>query len=228
MRRNYISNEYIYSNIPGSFNMLEESNYFGAKMLEIEDALYISNQNLIYYQQPNGEQFDMSIESTLLSNIYSSSDNKLKNHTINIDNTQTITQKNSNTKWIIEINLKNILSDYLFAVLKKYRTFEGIKTNMTLTNDVNSSIKNYINSNIINRYKYSKIDFYIKYNNLVINNINLRFNNIWDSNISTDLNRKVQTIISPDNTSLKVLFTQEKPSTEFIFQYYINISFEKI
>ena len=77
MRRNYISNEYIYSNIPGSFNMLEESNYFGAKMLEIEDALYISNQNLIYYQQPNGEQFDMSIESTLLSNIYSSSDNKL-------------------------------------------------------------------------------------------------------------------------------------------------------
>ena len=51
MRRSYISPEYTESSIYGTFNMLEESNFFAAKMLEIEDSIYISNQNIIYYQK---------------------------------------------------------------------------------------------------------------------------------------------------------------------------------
>jgi hypothetical protein len=80
-----------------------------------------------------------------------------------IDESQTIYQRENNTKWILEIDLKSILYDYLFASIKKYRTFEGMKTYMTRTKDVNTSIGKYIFSNVNNRFKYNRIDFYIKY-----------------------------------------------------------------
>ena len=51
MRRNYISPEFINSSIYGTYNMVEESNFFSAKMLYIEDSIYISNQNIIYYHK---------------------------------------------------------------------------------------------------------------------------------------------------------------------------------
>lgn len=229
MRRNYISNEYTNSIIPGTFNMIEESNYFGSKMLEIEDSIYHADQNLIYYQQPNGEQFDISIESSLTSVVYSASSDKNENHTIKLDLSQSISQKNNNTKWIIEINMSNILSNYLFAILKRYRTFEGIKTNMTLNNDVNTSIKKYVDKNVVNRYKYKSLDFYVNYTDLKNQNV-LQFINKWEPNISIESNKskKLQTELSYDNSNLKLIYNQEKPSKDYSFQYYFNILFEKI
>jgi hypothetical protein len=50
MRRSYISPEFDHNDVYGTFNMIEESNFFGSKMLEIEDSIYIDVQNLIYYQ----------------------------------------------------------------------------------------------------------------------------------------------------------------------------------
>ena len=64
MRRSYISPEFTDNPIYGTFNMIEESNFFAAKMLEVEDSIYISNQNIIYYQKLTGEQTDLSIESS--------------------------------------------------------------------------------------------------------------------------------------------------------------------
>lgn len=229
MRRNYISNEYVNSVIQGTYNMIEESNYFGSKMLEIEDNIYLADQNLIYYQQPNGEQFDISIESSLTSVVYSASSDKNENHTIKFDLSQSISQKNNNTKWIIEINMSNILSNYLFAILKRYRTFEGIKTNMTLNNDVNTAIKKYVDKNVVNRYKYKSLDFYVNYTDLKNQNV-LQFINKWEPNISIESNKskKIQTELSYDNSNLKLIYSQEKPSKDYSFQYYFNILFEKI
>ena len=73
--------------------MVEESNFFGAKMLEIEDSVLISNQNIIYYQMPSGEQLDLSIENTLQSYVYSSIDDKYNNHQLIIDESQTTYSK---------------------------------------------------------------------------------------------------------------------------------------
>lgn len=229
MRRNYISNEYTNSIIPGTFNMIEESNYFGSKMLEIEDSIYHADQNLIYYQQPNGEQFDISIESSLTSVVYSASSDKNENHTIKLDLSQSISQKNNNTKWIIEINMSNILSNYLFAILKRYRTFEGIKTNMTLNNDVNTAIKKYVDKNVVNRYKYKSLDFYVNYTDLKNQNV-LQFINNWEPNISIESNKskKLQTELSYDNSNLKLIYNQEKPSKDYSFQYFWNLEFVKI
>lgn len=229
MRRSYISPEYTESSIYGTFNMIEESNFFGAKMLEVEDTISISNQNIIYYQKLTGEQIDISIESSLPSQVYSASDSMKSRQTIIIDPTQLSYQRDSNTKWILTIDLKNILIDYLFAVMKRYRTFEGISNNLTRTNDVNTAIRQYISSNVLNRYKFSKLDLYISYKDLMQQNV-LRYKNTWNPNAVSDahLLKKAQKDLTFDESELKIFFTQENSSAQYNFEYYFNILFEKI
>ena len=229
MRRSYISPEYIESPVYGTFNMIEESNFFGAKMLEVEDNINISNQNIIYYQKSTGEQIDISIESSLPSQVYSASDNMKSRQSIIIDPTQLGYQKDGNTKWVLTVDLKNILIDYLFAIMKRYRTFEGISNNLTRTNDVNTAVRQYISSNVLNRYKFSKLDLYISYKDLMQQNT-LRYKNTWNSNAVSDSNllKKAQKDLAFDESELKVYFSQERLSSQYNFDYYFNILFEKI
>ena len=229
MRRTYISSEYSNTKTYGTFNMIEESNYFGSKMLEIEDNIYIENQNIIYYQRPSGEQINLSAETSIDSPVYSASSDKEKNHSLKIDESQTNYQKENSTKWIMDIKINDVLSNFLFANLKRYRTFEGMKTSLTRANDVNTTIREYINKNVSNRYKLSKIDLYIKYKDLRSQNV-LRFKNTWNSTIGIDSNKfqKIQTETAFDGSNIKLLFNQEQPSTQYSFEYYFNILFEKI
>jgi hypothetical protein len=229
MRRSYISPEYTESSIYGTFNMVEESNFFGAKMLEVEDNINISNQNIIYYQKSTGEQVDISIESSLTSQVYSASDNMKLYQTLVLDPTQLNYQKDGNTKWVLTVDLKDILTDYLFAVMKRYRTFEGISNNLTRTNDVNTAIKQYISNNVLNRYKFSKLDLYVSYKDLMQQNV-LRYKNTWNPNIVSDANllKKAQKDLTFDESELKIFFSQEKSSSQYNFDYYFNILFEKI
>lgn len=229
MRRTYISSEYNNTKTYGTFNMLEESNHFGSKMLEIEDIIYIENQNVIYYQRTSGEQINLSAETSIDSPVYSASVDKQINHSLVIDDTQTNYQRDNNTKWIMDIKLNDLLSNFLFANLKRYRTFEGLKTSITRTNDVNTAIREYIDKNVSNRYKLNKIDFYIKYKDLRSQNV-LRFKNTWNTTIGIDSNKfqKIQTETAFDGSSIRLLFNQEQPSTQYTFEYYFNILFEKI
>ena len=197
-------------------------------MLEIEDSIYIKSQDIIYYQKLNGEQIDFSIESSLESYVYSSSENKLSNHTLIIDESQTPYQLERNTKWIMEINLKQILSDYLFATLKSYRTFEGVKNEMNRYKDVNVAIRNYIDFNVLNRYKYKSIELYINYKDLRDQSL-LRYKNTWNVNTPESAKfTKFQTETAFDYSTVKLLFNQEKPSSDYTFDYYFNILFEKL
>ena len=166
MRRNYISPEYQTKSVYGTLNMLEESTFFGAKMLEIEDSININNLDIIYYQNLNAEQLDLSVESSLTSYVYSSSSDKKNNHSLIIDSSQPKYQLDNNTKWLLTIDLKSIISNYLFATLKKYRTFDGVKNDMTMFNDVNVAVTSYIRSNVLDRYKYKSVELYVRYQDL--------------------------------------------------------------
>ena len=229
MRRSYMSPEYSNTQIYGTFNMVEESNFFAAKMLEVEDSIYVSNQNIIYYQKSTGEQIDLAIESSLPTQVYSASDNMKSHQKLILDDSQLDYQKESNTKWILNIDLRDILSDYLFAIMKRYRTFEGISNPLTRTNDVNTAIREYISNNVTNRYKLSRLDLYVSYTDLRSQNV-LRYKNNWKSTIVSDSNllKKKQMDVAFDESTLKILFTQEKPSSQYNFDYYFNILFEKI
>ena len=118
MRRSYISPEYQTKSVYGTLNMLEESTFFGAKMLEIEDSININNLDIIYYQTLNNEQLDISIESSLKSYVYSSSLDKQNNHTLVIDPSQPKYQLDNNTKWLLTIDLKSIISNQKVGNIK--------------------------------------------------------------------------------------------------------------
>lgn len=229
MRRNYISPEFEYKEVFGTYNMVEESNFFGAKMLEIEDSILINNQNIIYYQMPNGEQLDLSVENTLQSHVYSSSIDKEKNQILSIDTSQTEYTKENLTNWYLDINLKGILTNYIFSELKRHRTFEGIRTNMNSYNDVDAAIKSYINYNIIDRYKLSRIDLYVKYKDLRSQNL-LRYKNSWNYEIVNPSNRltKFQSEMSIDGSYTRITFNQQKPSSSYSYEYFFNLYFEKL
>jgi hypothetical protein len=229
MRRNYISPEFEHKEVYGTYNMVEESNFFGAKMLEIEHSILINNQNIIYYQMPNGEQLDLSVENTLQSYVYSASVDKEKNHILTIDPTQTEYTKENLTNWTLDLNLKGILANYLFAELKSWRTFEGIRTNMNYYNDVNAAINNYINFNVIDRYKLSNIDLYLRYKDLRSQNL-LRYKNAWNSEIVSPTTKftKFQSEMSVDGGYAKVTFNQQQPSSLYTFEYFFNLNFEKL
>lgn len=206
--------------------MVEESNFFSAKMLDIEDNIMISNQDIIYYQKNTGEQIDFSTESSTSPYTYSSSENKKNNHTLLIDESQPKYQLEKNTRWILNINIKTILSDFLFATLKRYRTFENVTNSITVYGDVNVAIKKYIEFNIINRYKIKSVELFVTYKDLRRQNI-LKYKNNWNMNTQDRLT-KIQTETAFDQSAIKVFFNQEKESALFNFDYFFNISFEKI
>jgi hypothetical protein len=231
MRRSYISPEFEYNRVFGTLNMKEESSFFGSKMLEIEDSLELHNQGIVYFQNLLNEQLDLDVEKTSNPIIYLVSDDKKTNHTLVLDDSQNDFQKNGLTKYIITIDLKAILENYLFAILKQYRTFEGVRNSMCSTKDVNFSIRNYITKNVVDRYKFDRIELYVRYQDLRDQNLR-RYSNVWvsDESISVKeyLNSKIQTDTEFDFSSIRVLFNQEKSSQEYNFEYYFKLFWVKL
>jgi hypothetical protein len=229
MRRTYISPEYTNSKVFGSFNMLEESNFFGSKMLEIQDSIQLTNENIIYFQKDTGEQLDFSIESTLPSKIYSSSDDKKNNHSLIIDQSQPKFQLDKNTRWILDINLRAILSNYIFASMKRFRTFQGIKNEMTYSSSVDLAMNDYIRLNILNRYKLNSVNLFLVDKDLRNQSL-LRYKNIWNDRIAIESNRftKFQSETAFDNSTIRLIFSQQKDSSTHSFEYFFNLNFIKV
>lgn len=228
MRRNYISPEYKYVPVCGTYNMLEQTSFFGSKMLEIEDLINISNDNIVYYQSDTKEQISYLLEKNLQPIVYSTIADKKANHTITLGESQSDLQKSQNARWVIRVNLKTILTNYLFATLKKYRTFEGVKNNMTIYNNIDSGITEYITKNVLNRYKYSSLQFFVNYKSFSQTDT-LKHDNTFMEMFNTSLiTSKAQVLLDSDEKILTIIFNQEKNASEYNFDYYFNLVFEKV
>lgn len=226
MRRKYISPEFNYNRVFGSLSMKEHSTFFGSKMMDIEDVLYLNSDNIIYYQNSNGEQLDRLVELSLNPSIYDISLSKKNWHNLVPDQ---YGFSDSNAKWIINISLRSLLIDYIFSNIKKYRSFEGISNLYTLNNNVDDSIKSYIVENILNKYEFSGIDLYIKYNDINSTGV-LKYNNTF--NLSAyhldNLHKMMELNLDFDNRNLEVKFKQDLPPNTHTFDYYYNLTFKKI
>jgi hypothetical protein len=232
MKINHISPEFNYFKVNGTLSMTEKKSFFGSKLLNFEDKIDITSQNLIYYQNNTNEQLNLLVESFNEPIIYDTDNDKFTNSKLIIDNSQTQQQKDDKAAWILTIDYKTILINYLFAEFKKWRTFEGVKNNMCLSNDVNKSIKEYITTNLTSRYDLEKIDIFINYLNLENNSVtnNLRLKNTWDPNISNDsfLLKSFETNDDTINGKLTITFNQEKTSLLYNYNYYYNLYFKKL
>lgn len=229
MRRTYISPEYSHMKVYGTFNMREESNFFSGKMLDIEDSISISTTDITYYQNKKGEQLDFSIESSSTPVFYSPVQDKKNNHKLVLDETQTEFQKTTNTKWVLTIDLKSTLINFLFATMKKYRSFESIRNDMTQENDVNVALKKYIEFNVYDRYKLESFDFFLNYKELR-NQTLYRYKNNWSHDVANSKYKftKIQTETAIDGSEIRLYFTQEKPSAMWVYDYFFNLNFVKV
>ena len=229
MRRNYISPEIIYTELNGTFNMIELRSFFGSKMVDVEDIISVVNNNIIYYQNSNGEQIDIIIEKSFTPIVYSEFDDKLSNHTISLDPTQSTSDKDKFTKWVINIDLKSIVFNYIFAKFKESRTFESIQNSQTINNNINLSINDYIEGNLWSRYGFKSVELYLKYTDLKGQNVR-RYQVLYDI-AAVDpglLLQKLESEITFDKKNLTLKFKQENPSSDYTFSYYYNIYFERI
>ena len=232
----------------GTYNLLEESTIFGSKIMDIEDDISIKNNSVKYYQifnntddqellKKNGYQYYElnSFEETLF--ILNINNLKKDNHSIyklqqsNIDN-------QLNTKWQIKINQKNILKEYLFAQIKNARTFKSIHYNNLSNKNINQSIYDYIEINLLDRYEFKYIELFVKYidikNNITNNNqVIKQYDPLFDNNLENvdylvtniNIDKETNVQILPE---LKINYNQTMPSTENKFDYYFNIYFVKI
>jgi hypothetical protein len=232
MRRTYISPEFDYTPQYGTYVMAESPTFFGSKMMDIEDSLDITDENLIYNQLLTGEQLDEASESNLPQIIYDSTINKLFNHSLEIQVNQTPFDLENSAKWIFKIEIEDILRNHIFALLKKNRTFEGIKRTFLPNGDIDSAIFSYINKNILNRYGLNEklaVDLFIDYIDLCGDGT-LQYKNEYDKFIESDGTKvkKIATQVSADNKILTINFSQEKPAYNFSFKYYFNLYFVKL
>lgn len=228
MKLTHISPEFNYTNVNGTLSMREKKSFLCSKLLKFDDSISIASQNIIYYQSSQNEQLNLSTEQLLSPILYNTDNDKQNNSTLSLDQSQNNNQINNNTAWILNINYGTILTNYLFATLKKYRTFEGVANNITINNDVNSAIGDYIKNNLLGIYQLDSIQLYLSYNDLT--NGVLRYNNIFDQKIETDSNLLKRFLTKNDTTNLlsTIKFNQEQISLEYSFNYYFNLYFSKI
>ena len=237
MKSNLMIKKYNIEYDNGTKNMKTVKTFFGTKLIDIEDAIIVGN-NSIQYTDNNGYQnYNITnVETKEIETLVDLTVLKLDNHTIETQ-TQDIFSMENNTKWKIDIDIKKILREYLFAKIKNARTFKTLKVANTKDNNINLSIYDFINLNILNRYSLSTIDFYLTYETLNTNNIfntNLvQYNPTFDETLFDDSNLITDyTLIKKDQfenlTPIQLMYNQIKKSSEYRFNYYFNINFKRI
>jgi len=253
MKENLILKKFKKEQVNGTYNLLEEETFFGTKVMEIEDEISLKDNGIQYYQyfynvtDPNDEtQIELArnngyqyneineiLEDFFLLDIVRL---KAENHTI-LKQQQTEIDEKNNTKWIIQINLKKILIEYLFAKIKERRTFKSIKYFNLINNSINDSIYDYIEINLLDRFKFNYLEFYSKYtdirDNTVYSNVLKQFDPQFKSDIETAANKDNSVNVQIDNfidplAPITIDYFQKKPSTEWKFDYYFNIYLMKI
>lgn len=238
MKENLILKQFETERVNGTYELEEFRLFFGSKMLEIEDEILINDRTIQYSEEEKtGFQY-YDAESQSINEMFSTPNlNTLKqdNHEIKLI-PQNETDLENNTKWKIKIDMKNIIINYIFYKLKESRTFKGLNRNNFLNKNINLSIKNYIKANVVNRYRYKKLDLYIKYNNIeesqnVLTETKLQFQTEFNPLVKDNINLIQDYTTNNDSlriTTLDVLYNQIRPSNNFNFDYYFDIYFEKI
>jgi len=247
MKENLILKKYKKEKVFGTFNLLEEETFFGSKVMEIEDNISLDDKSIQYYHhidntsdetsKNNGFQnyeLNTFLETFCILDVVKL---KLNNHTIS-KLQQSAKNEENNTKWLININTKNILKEYLFSKIKERRTFKSLSYKSFLNKNINESIYQYIEENLYDRFKFDKIEFFVEYydisNNSIYHNTTLKkFDPQFKSSVGVIENQNNSVNVEINNfldplADIKINYFQTKSSQEYKFDYYFNLYFNKI
>jgi hypothetical protein len=227
MRRTYISPEFTYEQVPGTLNMKETKFFQGSKMMEIEDTISISEDTIYWYQNSQKEQINPISEASTNPVGVNLVQIKEKNSKLYLQKNQSPLAIESNARWVLEIDYREILIQYIFARIKESRTFEGVTARDTLRQNVDLSIRDYINFNILSRYELSEILFWTKYQK-IIDTQRLQYENLWDRTTKLEMFKSRQFSTRTTENKLFIEFNQQQPALDWVFDYYYTLNFRKI
>lgn len=242
MKSDLIIKKFETESVIGTKQLKDITMFFGGKMFDIEDEIIINDNSIEYshYVDPDlkntGYQFlndsDIVLNETVFSmNLF---DLKNKYHTISLLQ-QTKNELQYNSKWELEIDLKSILEEYIYAKIKESRSFKCISYLDVSNKDINLTLKKYIINNLIGRYNFTGLDFYVQYFDIsdtnVFTPVTLKYNPEFDSSVEDEVNKVSNLNVISSRIKIdkiKVNYNQIFPSTNYKFNYYFNINFKKI
>jgi len=226
MKRTYISPEYQYNKVGGLLNMKEHSTFFGSKMMELPNNLYIDNEVISYYQNSANEQIDFANEQRNVPNVVDLNMVKKLNHVMYKDTSVGV--DSGYVTWVVEVDLRKILQEYIFGNIKRSRIFTNVLNPNLLNNDVDLSIRDYIRENIMNRYAFDKVELYVNYVSLSESG-RLIGSNVYGYNTVKNTQVLNTTLVfNSDYSIMKIQFKQIQDYKQFGFDYYFNLIFNKI
>jgi len=238
MKSDLIISKYKTEKVIGTQSSFDARTFFGSKMIDIEDSITVDD-SLIQYSEVydtvdkrnSGYQYfdDIDfIEKIYLVSLFDVKDN---NHTITLGSQSNVDLR-LNTNWTILVNWRDILIEYMYLKLKEARTFKTIKFNNVLSENINLYIRKYIKNNLVSRYGFNSLNFYIEYFDLDSGNQdtdpNLLLNPIFDASIKSEENRvkNVNTTVYPE--LLNIQYKQTESSQLKMFRYYFDLNITKV
>jgi hypothetical protein len=227
MRRTYISPEFTYEQVPGTLNMKETRFFQGSKMMEIEDTISISEDTIYWYQNSQKEQINPISEASTNPVGVNLVEIKQTNSKLYLQTNQSPLAIESNARWVLEIDYREILIQYIFGRIKESRTFEGVTARDTLRQNVDLSIRDYIGFNILSRYELSEILFWTKYSR-ILDTQRLQYENLYDRTIRLEMFKNRQFSTRTNENKLFIEFNQQQPALDWVFDYYYTLNFRKI
>ena len=238
MKSDLIITRFKTESIIGTKESNDTKTFFGSKMVDIEDSIIIDDSKIQYSElsktgttDNNGYQYYQDIDNSESIYLVNLTDVKHNNHTITLVS-QDVIDLTNNTQWAISINWKDILKQYIFYKLKNRRTFKCIKYTDVLSENINLFINDYITDNLLNRYQFSQLNFYVEYVDLQtgdeFSNPNLLFDPIFTVDVKKDSNsiKNVNSTLSDD--LLLINYKQTQSSANKKFNYYFDLIFTKI
>jgi len=238
MKSDLIISKYKTEKIIGTKSSFDARTFFGSKMIDIEDSILVDNSEIQYSEvfdiddkRNNGYQYYNDIDDVEKIYLISLFDVKNDYHTITLDS-QSGVDLRLNTNWTILVNWVDILIEYIYLKLKEARTFKTIKFQNVLSENINLYIRKYIKNNLISRYGFNSIVFYIKYFDLDggddDKDPNLVFNPVFDPSIKSEENqvKNVNTTVFPE--ILNIQYKQTESSQYKKFHYYFDLNIDKV
>lgn len=205
-RKSGIIPSYYRQSVPGTFESKEFKSVFGSQLVEIPNYIYVESQKINYKTREDGTQTNND-NVNMLINVYD-----LKN------NLHTLIENNND--YVIEIEYKKLLKEFIFHSLKKSRAFKGITSSEVKSGDVNIFVNEYIDDNIISRIDLHKINLFIRKKNKP----GLR-EPVWEPKLNKD--DVYGFSLTKESKKVKVAFNVNIEPTECLL-YYFDIIYKKI
>lgn len=240
MKTDSIISQYKKEPVIGTKTSREIKSFFGTNMIDIEDDIIISNISIQYSDTPT-EHFQYYDLTSLVTEqevitLRSLDDIKFENHTIDL-NKKNYTSYD-NLQYNIILKARNILKEYLFVRLKESRILKTVQKSDTPKSNINTYLYDYIEFNLLDRYKINEIIFYTQYKNVVddgntFNNNYTIKNPTFNKNVyKIDNITKDVSILTKDYLNnlgdVNMTYYQTKNSLQYSFDYYYVITYKKI